>query len=110
MGIAFIDGIRPLCIKRISKRRGAGNQLGVGAGLDCVTPMLPSIDAPATRPPPFQVDSAASLRICARNRSRNRRATAEFEAMFEKISAGLRAWQVAQHRSTQFLEAFKEVE
>lgn len=72
-------------------------------------PMLPSIDASMTHPPLYRVDNAAGARVSAANRARNREATAEFEAMFEKISDGLRAWEIALHRSTQFLEAFDEV-
>lgn len=72
--------------------------------------MLPSLDAPALHPPFFKADYAAGARISSENRARNKAATAEFEAMFEKIATQLRAWQIAQHRSTQFLDAFKPVE
>jgi len=47
--------------------------------------------------------------LYARNRARNKQVTAEFEAMNDQIARGLRAWQIALHRSTQFLEAFREV-
>ncbi len=71
--------------------------------------MLPSIDAPMTHPPLFRVDNSASARIYAANRARNREATAEFEANFDKIAAGLRAWQMALQRSARWLDAFDEV-
>lgn len=106
----FRDPLRSrMPIKSFSKTGQTGNQLGVFAGSDSVPAMLPSFDAPMSRSPLYSVDSSAGSRIAAANRARNREATAEFEATFEKISAGLRAWQVALHRSTQYLEAFDEV-
>lgn len=62
-----------------------------------------------SNPPLYRVDYGASARISAANRARNREATAQFEATFEQVSTGLRAWEVALRRSTQFLEAFDEV-
>lgn len=61
------------------------------------------------RPPFFKVDYGAGARISAANRERNREAYAELVENSGKISASLRAWQVALHRSTQWLEEFKEV-
>lgn len=59
--------------------------------------------------PPYKVDNGAGARISARNRARNKTAYAELVASSEEISTRLRAWQVALHRSTQFLEAFEVV-
>jgi hypothetical protein len=61
------------------------------------------------RPPFFKVDYGAGARISAEIRKRNKEAYAELVENSEKISTRLRAWQVALHRSTQWLEAFEEV-
>ena len=71
--------------------------------------MLPSIDAPATRPPPFSVDYGAGLRLNEQVRARQKAMTEEFEKVHEHIAAELRAWQVALQRCTAFLDAFDDV-
>ena len=62
-----------------------------------------------SRAPLYGVDYAAGSRLSAQVRARNKEVAAEYDASLEKISGALRAWQIALHRSTQFLEAFEEV-